>query len=112
MANKKAPPARSKTKARASQPAMPKPKLQNLAARPTSFNDESTYDDSMLADTSGVFRVTSALRQRNVADEDFPIAPPPPRDSVEDIPVDDEATTALKRERLRVLAARDAARRR
>lgn len=84
-------------------------RLKNLAARPTSFGDETTFDDGMLADNSGVFQVTSALRQRNVADDDFrTVAPPPaPIDEV----VDDDAMAALKRERLRALASRDAVRR-
>lgn len=87
----------------------PQSRLKNLAARPTSFGDEPTFDDGMLADNSGVFQVTSALRQRNVTDDDFrTIAPPPTVDEV----VDDDATAALKRERLRALAARNAVRRR
>jgi hypothetical protein len=114
MAVKKASPSRPKaTKPRASQPVMQKPGLKNLAARPTTFGDESTFDDSMLADTSGVFRVTSALRGRQANDDadryDRPIDPPPA--ITEDIPLDDEAVLALKRERLRALASRDAARR-
>lgn len=83
-------------------------RLKNLAARATSFGDEPTFDDGMLADNSGVFRVTSALRQRNVADDDFrTVAPPPPPAPR----VDDDDAAALKRERLQTLAARDAARR-
>jgi hypothetical protein len=85
-------------------------RLKNLAARPTSFGDEPTFDDGMLADNSGVFAVTSALRQRNATDDDFRTVAPPPAPAVEEV-VDDDATTALKRERLRALAARDAARR-
>ncbi len=89
-------------------------RLKNLAARPTSFGDETTFDDGMLADNSGVFRVTSALRSRTANDDDNrydrPAEPPAPI-ITEDIPLDDEATLALKRERLRALAARDAARR-
>jgi hypothetical protein len=86
----------------------PQTRLKNMAARPTAFGDEPTFDDGMLADNSGVFQVTSALRQRNVSDDDFRTVAPPPAPTVDD----DDATTALKRERLQALAARDAARRR
>lgn len=87
----------------------PQTRLKNLAARPTAFGDEPTFDDGMLADNSGVFQVTSALRQRNVTDDDFrTIAPPPTPDEV----VDDDPAAALKRDRLRALAARNAVRRR
>ena len=86
-------------------------RLKNLATRPTSFGDEPTFDDGMLADNSGVFQVTSALRQRNVTDDDFRTVAPPPAPSIDDAVIDDDATTALKRERLRAVAARDAARR-
>jgi hypothetical protein len=85
-------------------------RLKNLAARPTSFGDEPTFDDGMLADNSGVFHVTSALQQRNVADDDFRTVAPPPAAVVDEV-VDDDATAVLKRERLRALAARDAVRR-
>lgn len=86
-------------------------RIKNLAARPTSFGDEGTFDDGMLADNSGVFQVTSALRQRNVTDDDFRTVAPPPSPAVDEVVVDDDATAVLKRERLRALASRDAARR-
>lgn len=92
----------------------PQSRLKNLAARPTSFGDETTFDDGMLADNSGVFRVTSALRGRTANDDDNrydrPAEPPAPL-VTDDIPLDDDATLALKRERLRALASRDAVRR-
>jgi hypothetical protein len=82
-------------------------RLKNLAARPTSFGDETTFDDGMLADNSGLFQVTSALRQRNVTDDDIGNVAPPPTPTSDD----DDAAAVLKRERLRALASRDAARR-
>lgn len=89
-------------------------RLKNLAARPTSFGDETTFDDGMLADNSGVFQVTSALRGRTANDDDNRYdrpAPPPAPVMTDDVPLDDDATLALKRERLRALASRDAVRR-
>jgi hypothetical protein len=125
MATKK--PAKAKA-----QPAA-KGRLQNLAARPTttsSFGDELTMDDQ-LVDNSGVFRVTAAIAQAQTghsedndpprfasdslvmrAQQDGFREPRPGLDDVtEEVSVDDEAAAVLKRERLRAVAARDAARR-
>lgn len=117
MATKKAPPARSK-------PAAPKgkPVLQNLAARPPGFDD--TIDEQMV-DTSGVFRVTSAIQQAQTGhDEDQgmrfasdSLVMQAQKDNFRDLPedtidehlVDDEATAAVKRQRLATLAARNEA---
>ena len=95
-----------------------KPQLQNLAARP-SFDDTL---DEQLVDSSGVFRVTSAITQAQTGhDEDA--APRFANESLvmaaqrdgfrdegptldEELVVDDEAAAVLKRERLATLAAR------
>jgi len=127
MATKK-PPSRSKSKPQA--PAPQKGRLQNLAARPTSFGDELTSDDQ-LADNSGVFRVTAAIQRDQIGHNEDAEDPRFASDSLvmaaqrdgfrqrapaldevtEEVAVDDEAAAALKRERLRALAARDLARR-
>lgn len=68
MASKKiSKPASSKAKPKP----QPKPqpgRLQNLAAKPTSFDDDG--DDEQLVDNSGVFRVTSALQQAQVGHDE------------------------------------------
>jgi len=124
MATKKQPPARSKTKPQAPQ----KGRLQNLAAKPTTFGDEPTMDEQ-LVDNSGVFRVTAAIARDQIGhdEDDDRFA----SDSLvmraqqeggreraqaldevtEEVAIDDDAAAALKRERLRALAARDLARR-
>ena len=101
-----------------------KPKLQNLAARPTNFED--TVDDAMMVDNSGVFRVTAALQQAQTghdeeqgmrfANESLVIRAQRDnfRDTVEE-PLEeqvteDEATVAMKRQRLATLTARNQAR--
>ena len=118
----------SKSKPKAAPPAQ-KGRLQNLAAKPTSFNDEPTIDDQ-LVDNSGVFRVTAAIQRDQIGHDDdadprfasdslvmaaqrdgFRERGPALDDVTEDVQVDDEAQSALKRERLRALAARDLARR-
>lgn len=121
MATKKS----SKPKAKAT----PQPsRLQNLAARPASFDD--TIDDQ-LVDHSGVFRVTSAISQAQTGHDEEPTTRFPNEslvmkaqreglrddgptldESLEEHVVDDEATSALKRERLATLAARNQRRRR
>jgi hypothetical protein len=126
MASKKQP--ASKTKPKAAPPQ--KGRLQNLASKPTSFNDELTMDDQ-LVDNSGVFRVTAAIQRDQIGHDDDTAEPPFASDSLvmaaqrdgfpqrgpgldevtDEVQVDDEAAAALKRERLRALAARDLARR-
>jgi hypothetical protein len=110
-------------------PPSQKGRLQNLAAKPTTFGDEQTMDDAMLADNSGVFRVTNAIKQNQIghAEDDDRFASDSlvmaaQRDGfrergaelgevTEEVAIDDDAAAALKRERLRALAARDQARR-
>ncbi len=120
MATKKAPPARSKPAAKPAPKG--KPVLQNLAARPPGFDD--TIDEQMV-DTSGVFRVTSAIQQAQTGhDEDQgmrfasdSLVMQAQKDNFRDLPedtidehlVDDEATAAVKRQRLATLAARNEA---
>jgi hypothetical protein len=91
-------------------------KLDNLAARPPSF-DEDPLDDQ-LADNSGVFRVTSAIAQAQIGhDEDDSlglgrVAPPPapggrsPDESLEMRALDEEVVRANRQGRLATLAAR------
>jgi hypothetical protein len=72
MASKKSSKPSSRTNAHVKPKAKPQAqptRLQNLAARPVSF-DTDTLDEAMLADNSGVFRVTSALQQAQVGHED------------------------------------------
>ena len=97
-------------------------KLQNLAAKPASF-DETV--DEQLVDHSGVFRVTSAIQREQVGHGDdnaprfandslvmaaqrdgFPDDGPTLDDALgDDRSIDDEASAATKRERLATLAA-------
>ena len=107
-----------KTSGSKSKAPVAKPQLQNLAARP-SFDD--TIDDQ-LVDSSGVFRVTSAIAQAQVGhdDDNSPrfanesLVMRAQRDGLsdegptldEEVVVDDEAAAVLKRERLATLAAR------
>ena len=124
MATKKRP-----TQPKAKPRATPAPsRLQNLAARPTSFDDTI---DEQLVDHSGVFRVTSAIKQAQTGhDEDtstrfpsdslvmqaqqdgFRDEGPTIDTAVEDHLVDDEAARAQKRERLKTLAKLNQRRRR
>ena len=97
-------------------------KLQNLAAKPPSFDDTI---DEQLVDHSGVFRVTSAIQKEQIGhDEDasprfandslvmaaqrdgFPDDGPTLNDALGDeLVVDDETSVAAKRQRLATLAA-------
>ena len=96
-------------------------KLQNLAAKPPSFDDTI---DEQLVDHSGVFRVTSAIQKEQVGHEDeaprfasdslvmraqqagFPDDGPTLNDALGDEHfIDDETTAATKRQRLATLAA-------
>jgi len=117
MATKKAP-----TKSRPEAKPVKKPVLQNLAARPPGLDD--TIDEQMV-DTSGVFRVTSAIQQAQTGHDEEQgmrfandsLVMAAQRDSFRDLPedtidenlVDDEATLAVKRQRLATLAARNEA---
>ena len=97
-------------------------KLQNLAAKPASFDDET--GDEQLVDNSGVFRVTTAIAREQIGhDEDaaprfandslvmaaqrdgFRDDSPTLDDPLDDNAIDDEATLATKRQRLATLAA-------
>jgi hypothetical protein len=92
-------------------------RLQNLAARPASF-DETI--DEQLVDHSGVFRVTSAISQAQTGHGEesrrFPnesLVMQAQRDGFRDdgptideaVEIEDETVQAQKRERLRTLAA-------
>lgn len=110
-------------KAAASKPKLSPKKLENLAARPATF-DVDTLDEP-LVDHSGVFRVTSAIQRDQVGhgDENNPrfasesLVMAAQKDGFrEDTPsmadpidseyvIDDEATAALKRQRLATMAA-------
>lgn len=100
-----------------------KPSLQNLAARPTNFDE--TVDEQMV-DHSGVFRVTSAIAQAQTGhDEDQGMRfandslvmaaqrdnfrDAPGEDTIDENLVEDESAAAIKRQRLATLAARNAA---
>lgn len=97
-------------------------KLQNLAAKPPSFDDTI---DEQLVDHSGVFRVTSAI-QRDQIGHDDDNNPRFASDSLvmaaqrggvgddgptidealgDDVVIDDESSAATKRQRLATLAA-------
>ncbi|NVB81276.1 MAG: hypothetical protein HOV81_22965 [Kofleriaceae bacterium] len=124
MATKKT--SREKPKAKVAAKLQPG-KLQNLAAKPVTFDDE---DDSQLVDHSGVFRVTSAISQAQTghADEEAglrfasdSLVMAAQRDNfrdngatiddvVEERTVDDAAAAAERRARLSTLAARVQAR--
>ncbi|MBA3463208.1 MAG: hypothetical protein H0T46_24845 [Deltaproteobacteria bacterium] len=120
---KNKPGSRSKTVAK---PAAPT-RLQNLAARPS--YDDMTLGDDQLVDNSGVFRVTSSIAQAQAGHDDdtnprfasdslvmaaqrdgFRDDGPTLNDVVEETAVEDEATLALRRERLATLTARARAR--
>ncbi|MBA3393837.1 MAG: hypothetical protein H0T89_14410 [Deltaproteobacteria bacterium] len=93
-------------------------KLENLAARPPTFDDTL---DEQLVDHSGVFRVTSAIAKEQIGHDDgatprFPnesLVMAAQRDSFREEPesvaddhvIDDETTVAAKRQRLATLAA-------
>jgi hypothetical protein len=120
---KNKPGSRSKTTAKPAPPT----RLQNLAARPS--YDDMTLGDDQLVDNSGVFRVTSSIAQAQQGHDDdtnprfasdslvmaaqrdgFRDDGPTLHDVVEEVAVEDEATVALRRERLATLAARAQAR--
>lgn len=127
MATKKKPVAPSRTKPKpAPAPARTSAgKLHNLAARP-SYTDMN--DDEQLVDNSGVFRVTTDIARAQIGhDEDddrfasdslvmkaqqenFREAGPSIAEVVDDTVVEDEASQAVRRERLATLAARVQAR--
>ncbi|MBL0217371.1 MAG: hypothetical protein IPQ07_26295 [Myxococcales bacterium] len=102
--------------------AAPPTRLQNLAARP-SYED---LGEEQLVDASGVFRVTSSIAQAQTGHDEEPTRRFPndslvmaaQRDGFRDegptidesLEVEDEATAALKRERVATLAARAQAR--
>ena len=130
MATKKKPVAPSKVKSKAAPaPAGTSPgKLHNLAARP-SYED---MGDEQLVDNSGVFRVTTDIARAQIGHDEGADDPPFASDSlvmkaqqggfredgptledvVEESSTDDEATQALRRERLATLTARAQARQR
>ena len=121
--------AKNKPSSRSKAAAKPAPptRLQNLAARPS--YDDMTLGDDQLVDNSGVFRVTSSIAQAQTGHDDdtnprfasdslvmaaqrdgFRDDGPTLNDVVEESAVEDEATQALRRERLATLAARARAR--
>lgn len=105
-----------------SKPATTSPKkLQNLAAKPPSFDDTI---DEQLVDHSGVFRVTTAIQREQIGHGDdsnprfasdslvmaaqregFPDDGPTVDEALDDTAIDDEAAVATKRQRLATLAA-------
>lgn len=115
MATKKPP-------AKPAKPATQKPtsQLQNLAARPASF-DDALAEDEQLVDHSGVFRVTAAIQQAQTGHEDdssprfandsLVMAAQRdgfrevPEDTLDEVVLEDEAQAAAKRQRLATLAA-------
>ena len=125
MATKKTPSPNVKPRASIKpKPAAPA-RLENLAARP-SFAD---MEDEQLVDASGVFRVTTTLaRGQRGQEEDatkrfpndslvmaaqregFRDEGPTLDEAIDDHVVEDEATQALRRERLATLASRAQAR--
>lgn len=112
MATKKAPASKPTSKAAPS-------RLENLAARQPTFDDTT---DEQLVDHSGVFRVTTEIAKDQIGHGDdssprFPnesLVMAAQRDNFreegptldEAIDIEDEATTAAKRQRLVTLAAR------
>jgi hypothetical protein len=107
--------------------------LQDLAAHPASFTaGDALLEDEQLVDTSGVFRVTSAIAQAQIGhDEDRSAASgsfasdslvmaaqrdgfrergPTLGDTAEEQAPEDEAAAADRRSRIATLAARNAAR--
>lgn len=120
MATKKKPSGKPSTTPKAA-----KSTLQNLAARPTTFDE---IIEEPLVDHSGVFRVTNDIAQAQTghdeessmrfANDSLVMAAqrdgfreePPALDEVTEDAVDDEAAVALRRQRLATLAARAQAR--
>ena len=94
-------------------------KLQNLAAKPPSFDDTI---DEQLVDNSGVFRVTTAIARDQIGHEDDSsprfandslvmqaqrdgFREEPAEDAIDESLIEDESTAATKRQRLATLAA-------
>ncbi len=121
MVTKKKPSPNVKLKAKMAPPT----RLQNLAARP-SYED---MGDDQLVDASGVFRVTASIAQAQTGHDEEPTRRfpndslvmaaqrdgfrdegPTIDEGIDELAVDDEATLALKRERVATLAARAQAR--
>jgi hypothetical protein len=115
MATKK-PTRDSKPKAKQDPPPQ---RLTNLAAKPHSFDDTI---DEQLVDSSGVFRVTSAIQQAQTGHDEeggmrFPndslvmqaqragFKETPGEDTIDENVIEDETTAATKRQRLATLAA-------
>lgn len=126
MATKKPPP-KAKAKPKAPPPAAPPGRLQNLAARPTSYSapGDALLDEEQLVDNSGVFRVTSAITQAQIGHEDdgpgrfasdslvmaaqrdnFREQGTTPEDAADEHATDDESAAADRRARIATLAAR------
>ena len=110
----------SRTKPKAK--AKPQTTLQNLAAKSAAFDDS---EDEQLVDQSGVFRVTSSIARSQIGHDDdavprfasdslvmaaqqdgFRQDGPNIADVAEEQATEDEATLAVKRQRLEALAAR------
>jgi hypothetical protein len=125
---KKSEPVRSSAPRTALPGARGSQQLQNLAARPQNVSFEDTMDEQ-LVDNSGVFRVTTAIARDQIGHDDdnsprfasdslvmaaqtagFREDGPTLDDVVEENVPEDEATAALRRERLATLAARAQAR--
>ena len=121
MATKKKQPSTT-TKSKPAPRAQSKPRLENLAARPTTFDDEA---DDQLVDNSGLFRVTSSIAQAQTGhDEEQSMRFPSESlvmqaqregfredgvtmdDVIEESKLVDEAGEAERQQRLRTLAAR------
>lgn len=104
-----------------SKPATSPKKLQNLAAKPPSFDDTI---DEQLVDHSGVFRVTSAIQRDQIGHDDdnnprfasdslvmaaqrdgFRDDGPTIDEALDERVLDDETVAATKRQRLATLAA-------
>jgi hypothetical protein len=128
MATKKPTP-KAKAKPKAAPPPPAPGRLQNLAARPTSFNQgDALLDEDQLVDASGVFRVTSAITQAQIGhDEDGPgrfasdslvmaaqrdgfrEQGPTLEDAADEHATADETSAADRRSRIATLAARQQA---
>jgi hypothetical protein len=107
--------------AAASKPKLSPKRLENLAAKPASFDVDVI--DEQLVDHSGVFRVTSAIQRDQIGHDDDnnprfasdSLVMAAQRDGFREDPADDpladeaaledEATAAVKRQRLATLAA-------
>ena len=120
MATKKKQPSPTKTKP--APRAQSKPRLENLAAKPVTFDDEA---DEQLVDNSGLFRVTSSIAQAQTGHDEeqslrfaseslvmqaqrdgFREDGVTMDDVIEESKLVDEAGEAERQQRLRTLAAR------